>query len=680
MSNQELNLFKDEILKRIREVETKFFKELSKKNFEININYENFSEKVNSILESNRLMIESITNHKIQFEKINKLELNTNEIENRLTTLDIRINNSMNEIKKMKFNYDKIISENLIIPAYIGPGSMYKSLGEFIVNSIEEFKQFKEQKEKIFNSNIELKEKMDLINKNLTNFVEFNISRCKAYTDSKEKEYQLKLDDKFKQFDEKSIETNKHIYSNQIQFEEKLKEIGEKIGQISTNSTNKNKKEINLLIFDKFEEIKKKEEEMNEKLQKTIKEVKELKLMKKELTEQMKNINLKIEDLNKISILKNSSQNKNKTNKEIFNSNKKNYLNSFGNIFYNSNNNITNLNNQKNSSRKNDLPNLSNIVNPLSQNNLGIKEKKQIFRNERRPSILNYNSKTEEEVEGQENIIKVKNNEDTNLKENNTFRKSTTNINTKLDNKNIDIKKDKIENTALSHKDYNNSKLRIKEKIYQNSTNDLKLNSKNKNQKLIFDREMKEYFLDKKHHINLEFNKNNKEKSIINEIEKFGKTGTEYFLKTPNNIKIKYEISKPFINKQKKIQNTFIQTNKIDNNNNKIIKKEILNNVNIEGNDIFVNSKNIPITEGNINAIDCNVINLNLLDLPNNKHSNITSLNNYLEKSFQNKSKSIKSVDSKTQVKVSPIFGRTGYAFYNIKDTGKKNGNLYSSD
>ena len=120
MSNQELNLFKDEILKKIREIETKFFKELSKKNFEININYENFSEKVNSILESNHLMIESITNQKVQFEKINQLEINSHILEDKITTLDIRITNSLNEIKKMKFNYDKIISENLIIPAYIG--------------------------------------------------------------------------------------------------------------------------------------------------------------------------------------------------------------------------------------------------------------------------------------------------------------------------------------------------------------------------------------------------------------------------------------------------------------------------------------------------------------------------------------------------------------------------------
>ena len=212
MSNQEMNIFKDEILSRIRELETKFFKELSKKKFEININYETFSDKLNSILESNRQMIESITNQKIHFEKINNLELNKKEIEEKLTTHDIRINNTLNEIRKMKFNYDKVISDNLIIPAYIGPGSMYKSLDEFIINSIEEFKKFKEEKEKIIDANTELKPKIDLMSKNLTNFVEFNASRCLVHADSKEKDYQLKLEEKFREFSEKSNEINQYIY------------------------------------------------------------------------------------------------------------------------------------------------------------------------------------------------------------------------------------------------------------------------------------------------------------------------------------------------------------------------------------------------------------------------------------------------------------------------------------
>ena len=229
MSNNNMNLFKDEILNKIREIESKFLNELSKKNLEININYENFSEKVNSILESNRLMIESITNQKIHFEKISKLELITKKLDDKLITQEIRITNLFNDIKQMKANYDKIITDNLIIPGYLGPGCPFRSLGNFIISSTDEFKRFKDEKEFIKKMNLELKDKLDSMFKNMSNFVEFNSSNCRAYTDSKEREYNIKLDSKFRQMNEKTIETNRHIYSKQINFEEKLKEIGNEI-------------------------------------------------------------------------------------------------------------------------------------------------------------------------------------------------------------------------------------------------------------------------------------------------------------------------------------------------------------------------------------------------------------------------------------------------------------------
>ena len=53
MSSKEMNLFKNEVLNKIRELETKFFTEISRKNAEINYNLTSFNEKVNSTLDSN---------------------------------------------------------------------------------------------------------------------------------------------------------------------------------------------------------------------------------------------------------------------------------------------------------------------------------------------------------------------------------------------------------------------------------------------------------------------------------------------------------------------------------------------------------------------------------------------------------------------------------------------------
>ena len=687
MSNQELNLFKDEILKKLRELETKFFKELSKKSFEININYENFNEKVNSILESNKILIDSSSNQKLQIEKINNLELAKKEIEEKLITQEIRINNISNEIKKMKFNYDKIISENLIIPSYIGPGSKYKSLGDFIINAVDQFEQFKEEKDALKNLNIELKTKMDVMIKNMKNFIEMNSSRCIAYTDSMQKEYQLKLEDKFKQLDEKSIESNQHIYSNQIKFEEKLKEIGDKIGKISNNNEK-------LLIFDKFQEIKKTEEEMNQKLQKAINEVKDLKMMKEQLSDQVRKINLKIEDINRNTQIKYTQQKI--INKEIFNKNKKNNFNSYANMLYTNNNNINYLNEKQNMSKINDLPNLSNIIKQYSSNPKENKESKenkekiQIFRNEKRIPILNCNSKTEEEYK--ENKIKALNDEEKFINENN-FRKSAnniftdTNINTK--DTNFKIINPCSENFFLSPKaTHYNSKIRIKDKLYKESLNNIKQNLKDNKKRFIFDFEVKNNYSDRKKNANIgvkirDIRKGNKD------IENFGKTCFEYYKKNQNNLNIKENmVEKPFINSHKKKQNILIQTSNLD-RINKNIKEDLLNEINNEDNnndtDNFINARNIQNTQGNVNVIECNIVNLNMLDLPKNKKNNITSLNEYLEKStdnrIQNKKKSIINMESKKHIKIFPTFGRTTYSFYNNKDTGEliNNGNLYNN-
>ena len=133
--------------------------------------------------------------------------------------------------------------------------------------------------------------------------------------------------------------------------------------------------------------------------------------------------------------------------------NKKTNLNSFGNIFYNSNNNnITNLNEQKNKSqsKKNDLPNLSQLMNPFMANKIDIKNN--IYRNEKLNSKYLYDSKTEEDNKENKKDIKK---EEKNLNVNdNTFRKSVTNL---LTDANIKENEQKIftprnENTFLFKK------------------------------------------------------------------------------------------------------------------------------------------------------------------------------------------------------------------------------------
>ena len=594
MSDKELNLFKDEVLKQMREIEMKLYSEISKINSELNINYDNFSHKVNAILEKNNLIVESISSQKLHIEKINKLELKTKEIKEQLFTTDVRLNSSLEEIRKMKFNYDKIIYENLIIPAYIGPGCSYKSLGDFIINSIDEMKKFKYDKEVLKQEIKELKNKIDSVSKNISNFIEMNNARCRAYTDTREKEISLKIDEKFHQLDEKSMETNRKIYTNQILFDNKLKDIGDKISVLPE------KNNITQLINDKFEKIQVTEKEINDKMNINIHEVNELKNIKKELNEQIKKMHLKIEYLNR------------KMNSDYFNVKKNNIK--AGNTFH-----ITNYNKINNKNR---------ITNAFKV-----------------PSLCNYFSKTEEGIN--DNKIHSINNMNKNSKEN-TFRKSTN----YLMKKDSDYK-DLDKNSLTNKEENNNNRITIKEKMYQKSLNNLKLNMKQIKSNLFL---------------------NSSKKEVHKKIKLESTHKKNYYKLSPEKALIEFSKKYQTINNDKsntQFQNLLTQTlNEDENNNNNNIRVELIN-------EYIDDNNNLYNTNENVKVVDCNVVNLNLLDLPKNKKDkekekerNNNSCKYFKHNSLKiNLKNSFKSLDSKNQIKISSDFGRTSYAFYNSKKT-----------
>ena len=294
MSKKEMHLFKDEILNKLRELESKFFNEISRKNSDINFNLNTFNEKVNSIIESNRQMIETVTSQKLNFEKIEQLDKSRKHMEEILTTHDVKISSMTSEIDKMKFRYDKIIGENLIIPGYIGVGCSFRNLREFIVNSIVDIKKLKEEKEILKRQEKELKSKVELMLRNMTRMVEYNSARIREYTNSKDHEIEDMLNDKLKKYDEKTLESNQKLVDTQNTLEEKIKEISNEIEKI-----NSSKEDINSVINKRFEEINKREEEMNEKLYLALFEVKEVQKMKKELAEEIKNIYSKMDSMDK---------------------------------------------------------------------------------------------------------------------------------------------------------------------------------------------------------------------------------------------------------------------------------------------------------------------------------------------------------------------------------------------
>ena len=124
--NNEMNLFKEEIYKLIRETEAKLLNQITTQKSQTATDLESFSNKINTIIENNKSMVLSVVSQKIKCEKIAELETFKNKVDGMLITHEVRINTSLDEIEKMKTKYDKITSDNLLLPGFVGPSCQFQ--------------------------------------------------------------------------------------------------------------------------------------------------------------------------------------------------------------------------------------------------------------------------------------------------------------------------------------------------------------------------------------------------------------------------------------------------------------------------------------------------------------------------------------------------------------------------
>ena len=649
-------LFKNEVLDKLRELESKFFTEITRKNSEININLSTFNEKVNSILDSNRKMIESITNQKLNFEKIKELDSNWKHINETLTTHNIKISSITSEMDKMKFRYDKIISENLEISGYIGPGCNFRNLKEFIVSSIADIRKLKEDKEIIKSEEKDLRTKLELMMRNITKMVEFNSTRIKEYTNSSDRMIESMLNDKFKNYNEKSLQSNQKLIENQNILEDKIKEISKEIFKI-----NNIQNDVDSIVNKKFEQINKKEEEMNQKLFLALYEVKEVQKMKKELAEEIKSIYLKMDSINQN---KSNITNQEKLIKTEVNSNKKTLIN---------NHNNKNIQKIKSfgSMMKKDFPSLNN---PVTQNN--------------KTNINPGNKTVIKNVRKELNFIQNSFSDKKFAKKENDFMKSSQNLKLKSINEKFRLSKNNKESPvikSIKNNDNNNDKeVKAKEEFLQKTLNNIKIDKieiKN-DEKILSDKSIKNFFTTLETHsvepklrlANLEYKKQISDKMISMSDDEDSKKYNENkilnrmsknnnYIRTLNNNKSNKDIILPNKNIKK------LNLNKYLNNLKNRKKYYILKNYNNDLKDLNIDTVEKKIqTSRDFNTVDCYMVNLNLLDVPNINDNN--SDNSFKNQRIFNERK-INSVDSKRKKKNSLILEKINFKFYRSKNSMK---------
>ena len=232
MFNRELSELKNEFLKEIREIESKLDKRIDNQSSILEAKNLEQEQKINLSIEKNEKLYDKIINEKVKLDKISEIYVSQNRFNDMLRSHEMRINTLTADNEKLTRNYDKIISDNLTVPGYVGPSCTYRNLSEYIQNNINDIQKLRKEKEYDKKLTEDVKNKLDYFMKNMLTLVDNTVTRCKQYTDNKQVYLENILKNKLVEFDEKNMDLRTQIFSNfnkanqQLEnFESKIKEL-----------------------------------------------------------------------------------------------------------------------------------------------------------------------------------------------------------------------------------------------------------------------------------------------------------------------------------------------------------------------------------------------------------------------------------------------------------------------
>ena len=241
MLNDEITTIKEELLKEIRSVENKLNLQILVKYQEVNEKNQKFMEEFRAIFEKNKMLHNTLTAQSINLEKINDFDNFRKKMESMTITHEIRINNSMNDIKNIQFKMGKEI-ENLTVPGYIGPTSKYKTLASYISSNINDLDKIKNDNETIKKDNKEIKKKVEDLLKTVISLVDGSTNKCIEYTDKHIKRIDEYIKKKMDEFSEKIVN-----FKSLLLTQEKIDKMNESVFR-TIQSDYYDKKEIDYMI------------------------------------------------------------------------------------------------------------------------------------------------------------------------------------------------------------------------------------------------------------------------------------------------------------------------------------------------------------------------------------------------------------------------------------------------
>ena len=487
MFNKEIVELKNEFLKEIREVETKLDKKILKQSLILDARNKEHEEKINTNIQKNEELYDIMLKEKVQIEKLSELFVLYKKLNDMLMSHEIRINNILAENNKLSQNYNKIVTDYLTVPGYIGASSQYKTLSEYIQNNIIEMAKLKHQKEREKRVSEDINGKLDNFMKNMLNLVDNTLTRCNQYTDSKHIFIENMINSKLVEFSEKNMELRTQIFTNFSQTTNEVENFKKQL-----NELNNLKETIIENIEKKFDESKNEYEENKHILKKNMEEIIKYKNSLNEL------IDKKFEYLSK------KQKNINNNNSYYKNENSKPKKNE----------NITNIKISRTINKKEED---TNAVKRIStNNNLNHKINEELAKNKiiKRNTVLNAqisnkvladlkkgkeNDKSnlsDEQSSNEENNVTVTNNilkeEDNQIKEDNKEESSNPQLQTEIKN---DVDDNKF-NDNQNNNDNNNVNANSNEKIDKDDKEDEEIK--------IINNDNKENIIDTKHYNTIE--------------------------------------------------------------------------------------------------------------------------------------------------------------------------------
>ena len=229
---KEFNSFKNEILKLVNTMESKLMEQINIKSIEFLSKITHFEDKIKNFENDNSSMKTLFTDQKVKIEQIFDYERIQKKLESIVFTHDLRLNGAIKDINNLKVKYDKIMSEHLSVAGFIGPSCQYKTIGDYLSHNIKNISKFKSEKEQMTTEIINLKQKIEIMYKNLMTLIDAGVNRSNNYTNNKTESFNQLINSKYEDISSKIMDMKMRDIQTKIENEKLVNEIKQYFDEI----------------------------------------------------------------------------------------------------------------------------------------------------------------------------------------------------------------------------------------------------------------------------------------------------------------------------------------------------------------------------------------------------------------------------------------------------------------